>query len=112
DPVEERLWRGSQQIVLRPKSFSLLLYLLDNHGQLLSQKAILDAVWPNTHICDAVLRGRILEIRRALDDSSRAPKFIETVNRRGYRFIAQVQRAPGPLAYRKRARVPVAPWRI
>src|SRR5271170_3374800 len=88
DAGDERLWRASQPLILRPKSFKLLVYLLDNPGKLLTKDALLDAVWPNIHVSDAVLRGCIREIRQVLDDLAGAPKFVETVARRGYRFIA------------------------
>jgi len=73
----------------------LLRYLLDHPGKLLTKDVLLDAIWPNTHVSDAVLAGCIREIRQALDDLASAPKFIETVPRRGYRFIAQPRRIPG-----------------
>lgn len=94
DASDERLWRASQPLILRPKSFKLLVYLLDNPGKLLTKDALLDAVWPNIHVSDAVLRGCIREIRQVLDDLAGAPKFVETVPRRGYRFIAHARRVP------------------
>jgi DNA-binding winged helix-turn-helix (wHTH) protein/predicted ATPase len=112
DAAEGRVWRGSRHIVLRPKSFDLLLYLLDHAGKLLTKETLLGAIWPYTHVSDAVLRGCIREIRQALDDISHAPKFIETVHRRGYRFIAQPQRvlqAQAPSNGRVAARPHTAP---
>ena len=98
DTSDERLWRASQPMVLRPKSFKLLLFLLNNAGKLLTKDALLDAVWPDIHVSDAVLRGCVREIRMVLDDMAGAPQFIETVPRRGYRFIAQARKIPTPLA--------------
>src|SRR5690349_1731192 len=87
DAADGRVWRGCEQVTLRPKSFDLLLFLLDHAGTLVKKDALMRAIWPDTHVSDAVLRSCIGEIRRALDDVSQAPKFIETVHRRGYRFI-------------------------
>jgi DNA-binding winged helix-turn-helix (wHTH) protein/predicted ATPase len=98
DTGDERLWRASQPIVLRPKSFKLLLFLVNNAGKLLTKDTLLDAVWPDTHVSDAVLRGCVREIRMVLDDAAGAPQFIETVPRRGYRFIVQARKIPTPLA--------------
>jgi PAS domain S-box-containing protein len=95
DTAEERVWHGSRPVVLRPKSFALLRHLLDHPGKVLTKDVLLDAIWPKTYVSDAVLAGCIREIRQALEDLSRSPKFIETVHRRGYRFIAQPRRIPG-----------------
>ena len=95
DTADQRLWRGSNIIGLRPKSFDLLLYLLDHAGKLVTKKSLMDAVWRGTHVSDAVLRTSVGEVREALDDLCRTPKFIETVHGRGYRFIVQPQRIPG-----------------
>ena len=88
DPGGARLWQGSQAIRLRPKSFAVLQYLLEHPGQLVTKEELLTAVWPNTYVSDALVKDSILEIRRALGDDPRAPQFVETVHRRGYRFIA------------------------
>ena len=55
-----------------------------------SKQELLDAVWPDVFVGDAVLKGTIRELRKALGDDSHAPRFIETAHRRGYRFIAPV----------------------
>jgi PAS domain S-box-containing protein len=95
DTAEERVWHGSRPVVLRPKSVALLRYLLDHPGQLLTKNVLLDAIWANTYVSDAVLPSCIREIKQALDDLASTPKFIETVHRRGYRFIAQPRRISG-----------------
>jgi hypothetical protein len=70
-----------------PISFMLLEHLALRPGQLVSKAELLDAVWPDTHVTDSVLAGCVRELRRALDDDARAPRFVETAHRRGYRFI-------------------------
>ena len=78
DPSEHRLWRGSEEIVLRPKATALLEHLLRHSGELVTKQQLLDAVWPDTSVSDAVLRVCISEIRRALGDGATGTRLIET----------------------------------
>jgi predicted ATPase/DNA-binding winged helix-turn-helix (wHTH) protein len=89
DTTNELLWRGSERIRLRPKTFALLRILAERPGQLVTKNELLNAVWQNLHIGDEALKHCVAEIRRALNDSSEAPRFVETVHRRGYRFIGK-----------------------
>ena len=90
DENNEVLWDGSQAITLRPKAFAVLQYLLEHPGQLVTKQQLLDAVWPDAYVGDAVLKDIIRQIREALGDEAKSPQFIETAHRRGYRFIGQV----------------------
>src|SRR5215510_2196929 len=90
DPDNACLWRGTQPIALTPKAFDVLHYLVTHPDQLVTKDTLLDAVWPETAISDAVVRIAIGELRRALGDTAQAPRFIATVHRRGYRFVAPV----------------------
>jgi DNA-binding winged helix-turn-helix (wHTH) protein/tetratricopeptide (TPR) repeat protein len=90
DLANERLSRGSQVIKVRPKAFAVLNYLLGRPGKLVTKDELLNAVWPETFVGDAVLKVTIRQIREALDDDSKSPRFIETAHRRGYRFIGQI----------------------
>ena len=97
DLANERLCRGSQVIKLRPKAYAVLAYLLQRSGQLITKEELLDAVWPGTFVGEAVLKVSIRQLREALDDDPKLPRFIETAHRRGYRFIGQVaENAEGP----------------
>jgi class 3 adenylate cyclase/predicted ATPase len=100
DPDNACLWRGAQAIALTPKAFDVLHYLVTHPDQLVSKDILLDAVWPETAVSDAVVRIAIGELRRALSDTAQAPRFIATVPRRGYRFVAPVaeytEAVPGP----------------
>jgi DNA-binding winged helix-turn-helix (wHTH) protein/tetratricopeptide (TPR) repeat protein len=89
DPINERLWRGRQAIPLRPKAFAVLCYLAEKPGQLVTKEELLQAVWPESFVTDAVLKVSIREIRQAVGDDPETPQFIETIHRRGYRFIAE-----------------------
>src|SRR5215510_10061376 len=90
DPDNACLWRGPQPIALTPKAFAVLHYLVTHPDQLVTKDTLLDAVWPETAISEAVVRIAIGEVRRALGDTAQAPRFIATMHRRGYRFVAPV----------------------
>jgi DNA-binding winged helix-turn-helix (wHTH) protein len=90
DLDNEQLCRGPDVIALPPKEFMLLRCLLDRSGQLVSKTQLFTTVWPDTAVVDAVLTVAIGTLRKALGDDPRTPRFIETVHRRGYRFIGKV----------------------
>jgi TolB-like protein/DNA-binding winged helix-turn-helix (wHTH) protein/Flp pilus assembly protein TadD len=75
---------------IAPKAFDVLRYLVENPGRLVTQGELLDAVWPETYVNPEILRKYILDIRKILRDRPDKPAFIETVTKRGYRFIAPV----------------------
>jgi DNA-binding winged helix-turn-helix (wHTH) protein len=97
DPVNQCLWRGKQRLVLRPKPFAILQYLVDRTGSLVMQTELLEALWPDTFVQPEVLKTHIGGIRNALGDDPKHPKFIETLPRRGYRFIAPVCEPISPI---------------
>jgi DNA-binding winged helix-turn-helix (wHTH) protein len=78
--------REGREIALTPKAFAVLRCLLERRGRLVSKRELLDAVWPDTVVVDAVLKVVVLEIRKALGETGRSRGFIETLYRRGYRF--------------------------
>src|SRR5262245_39604879 len=90
DLANECLWRGSEAIKLRPKAFAVLNHLIERPAQLVTKADLLNAVWPETFVSDAVLKVTIRQLREALDDDPKSPRFIETAHRRGYRFIGQI----------------------
>src|SRR5262249_31909735 len=91
------LWRGAQAVHLSPKAFAVLHALVRHAGQLLTKDALLQAAWPDTAVSEAALTICIGELRKALGDAVQAPHFIQTVHRRGYRFVAPVT-VPAPPA--------------
>jgi DNA-binding winged helix-turn-helix (wHTH) protein len=93
DPANACLWRGTQPVALTPKAFDVLQYLVTHPDRLVTKDTLLDAVWPEIAISDAVVRIAIGELRRALGDTAQAPRFIATIHRRGYRFLAPVTMA-------------------
>jgi pimeloyl-ACP methyl ester carboxylesterase/DNA-binding winged helix-turn-helix (wHTH) protein len=88
DPVGGQLLHGSTPVPLAPKAFALLHYLAANAGRLVPKPELLQAVWPDVFVGDAVLKVTIREVRKALADDPQAPRYIETAHRRGYRFVA------------------------
>src|SRR3984885_10300031 len=90
DTANHLLLRNGDRVPLAPKTFDLLAYLVEHAGQLVSQDEILEALWSETYVNPEVLRKYILEIRRTLGDRSDNPEFIETVPKRGHRFVAPV----------------------
>lgn len=90
DPTNECLWRGKREIRLHPKAFGLLRYLLDRRGQMVTKESLLETIWPAVNVTEAVLSVYVAEIRKALGEDPKKPAFIETLHRRGYRFIAPV----------------------
>ena len=95
DLGNECLWHGTQSIALKPKDFAVLQCLVDQPGQLVTKQELLDSVWSGTTVSDGVLKVCIRRLRRALGDAATQPRFIETVHRRGYRFIAPLSSAAG-----------------
>ena len=90
DRANALLWRGQDRVVLAPKPFEVLCYLVERSGQLVTKDELLDAVWSDLHVSESSLTVAMNAVRAALGDDRSTPRFIETVTRRGYRFIAPV----------------------
>ncbi len=91
DPAEHALLRDGQPIPLRPKVFDLLLVLVENRGHLLDKDRLMSTVWAEQFVEEGNLNKNISMLRQALGESETGQKFIETVPKRGYRFIADVR---------------------
>ncbi|MGH8558294.1 MAG: ATP-binding protein, partial [Methylococcales bacterium] len=94
NPANQRLWREGEAVALRPKAFAVLSYLVEQRGQLVDKNQLLDAVWGHRHVSESVLEGCVSELRKALGDDAKAPRYLETAPRRGYRFVAEVKASP------------------
>jgi DNA-binding winged helix-turn-helix (wHTH) protein len=90
DEANECIWEEGKAIQLRPKAYAILRYLLERPKVLVTKQQLLDDVWPDTFVSDAVLKDCIRQLREALRDDAKTPTYIETAHRRGYRFIAAV----------------------
>jgi TolB-like protein/DNA-binding winged helix-turn-helix (wHTH) protein/Flp pilus assembly protein TadD len=93
DPSNERLWRETVEIPLRPKTFAVLRYLVEHPEQLVTKEELLNAVWAETVVGEDALTGCIRDLRKVLGDEAKRPQYIETVHRRGFRFIGAVVRS-------------------
>ena len=90
----ESAWCGDQRLTLMPRAFAVLRHLVDHAGRLVTKEALLTRVWRDAAVSDAALTTCIRDLRRALGDSPDAPRYIETVHRRGFRFIGRTESAP------------------
>jgi DNA-binding winged helix-turn-helix (wHTH) protein len=88
--TEQQLMRNGEPIKLAPKAFDVLLVLIQNKGCLVTKERLLEEVWPDTFVEEANLSVNIASLRKALDDGSPQQHCIETVPKRGYRFVAPV----------------------
>ena len=96
DLVNECLWRKlerrpDERVPLTPKAFAVLRYLVEHAGQLVTHDQLLDEVWRATHVQPQAVKREILYLRRALGDRPKKAVYIETLHRRGYRFVAAVR---------------------
>src|SRR6266540_5368551 len=90
DPAERALLRDGQPVPLTPKTFDLLLVLIENSGHLLEKDELMQRLWPNAVVEEANLPNNISLLRKALGDDASEHQYIETVPRRGYRFVGRV----------------------
>ncbi len=107
DPAACLVSRNGDSVHLEPKVMDLLVFLARKPGIVLSRDELLDEIWPGVVVSDEALTNAIIKLRKAFNDSARKPRFIETLPKRGYRLIAEVQNvgedaqpfsheAPGP----------------
>jgi DNA-binding winged helix-turn-helix (wHTH) protein len=94
DAGARQLFRSDTEVHLSPKAFDLLRILLDVRPTAVAKTELMERLWPGTFVSDANLSVLIGEIRRALDDDPRKPRFIRTAQRFGYAFCGSVVDAP------------------
>src|SRR5690349_5380390 len=90
------LLQDGKVIPLAPTPFAVLCALARQPGTLITKDALLDEVWGHQFVSESVLKTVIRKLRAVLNDDARQPRFIETVSRRGYRFIASDNASPAP----------------
>ena len=95
DAAEQQLWRDGEEIPLTPKAFGVLLMLIRNSGHAVSKEDFMREVWPDTIVEEKNLTDNISILRQALGDSTQEQRYIKTVPRRGYRFVADVRELTG-----------------
>lgn len=104
DPADERLWGPNGQVRLGNKAFMLLSRLIEEQGRLVTKDALFSSVWDGTIVSESALTSVVKELRRALGDDSKEPRFIQSVYGRGYRLLeparkvegSESERIPGP----------------
>src|SRR5689334_9328759 len=113
DTDQKVLLRQGKELPLTPKLFETLLILVENSGRIVQKEQFMERLWPHSFVEEANLTSNIQQLRKSLGDNARHPQYIETVTKRGYRFIADVQRVeatngvanaavPPPVSDRKR----------
>ena len=90
-PEERQLLRDNQPVQLTPKCFDLLVVLVENSGHLIGKDELLKRLWPDSFVEEANLSVNMSALRRALDEGPNEHQYVETVPRRGYRFVAGVR---------------------
>jgi len=103
------LFSGQREIKLTPKALALLAYLTERSDKVVTKDELFGAVWPETTVSDAALVTCIQELRQALKDDARHPRYIETLHRRGYRFIGKPANAAAQERVDGKARVLALP---
>ena len=86
-----RILKNGEPRRLTPRAFELLLFLIENAGRVVGKQEFFDSIWKESFVTDNALTRIVKEIRRVRGDAADAPRYIETVHKRGYRFIAQTR---------------------
>ena len=98
DPSQELLLEGTRKVPLTPKAYQTLLVLVENRGRTLGKDELLQKVWPDAFVEEATLAQNIFTLRKHLRDDRDTAQYIETVPKRGYRFVAEVREVRPPAA--------------
>src|SRR5215203_5386160 len=85
-----RVLKQNEPKSLTPRAFNILIYLIEHCGRVVEKQEIFEAIWKETFVTDNALMRAVKEIRRQLGDDAAAPRYLETVHKRGYRFIGNV----------------------
>ena len=94
DLDDRTLYSVEGEVALPPRACDTLAHLLGSAGRVVTKEELLEAAWPGVFVSDSALKEAIFLIRQALADDPRQPTYIQTVHRRGYRFVAPVSPAP------------------
>src|SRR5262245_22373532 len=91
DPQSRLLWRDGAEIALPPRVLGVLELLIERSGQIVARQELLDRVWKDAFVTDTSLAEAVSFLRQALGDDPQSPRYIQTVHRRGYRFLPAVR---------------------
>ncbi len=109
DAGKRLLFAGEEVIGLTPKAFDTLLALVEGRGAVLSKEELMRRVWPDQFVEENNLAQNIYAMRRALGDGDAGAKYVETIPKRGYRFVAEVELSEAPPAHESVGGAPAAP---
>ena len=96
------LWHQAEIVAVPPKALAVLWLLARQAGQVVSKATLLDTVWPETVVSEGTLTNCLSLLRHALGEDAQQPRYIATVHRLGYRFVAPVTPAGAPPPWRRR----------
>jgi Tol biopolymer transport system component/DNA-binding winged helix-turn-helix (wHTH) protein len=91
DASDFRVRKNGEPQKMTPKAFEVLIYLIENRGRVVEKRELFDQIWRENFVTDNALTRVVKEIRHTIGDDASAPRYIETVPKRGYRFIAEVE---------------------
>lgn len=111
DLVRHGLYKDGERVHLTPRPLETLIALVENRGAIVEKQRLIDTVWGGAFVTEDVLVQAIREIRRALDDDKDDPRFVQTVPRQGYRFVAEVEAEPSTALAPPAPAVPTRRWR-
>ena len=94
DRQSRLLWRDGTEVALPPRVLGVLEVLIDRPGQIVARQDLLDGVWKDAFVTDTSLAEAVSFLRQALGDDPQAPRYIQTVHRRGYRFLPVLTETP------------------
>src|SRR5690348_5071258 len=95
DPQSRLLWRDGTEIALPPRVLGVLEVLIERAGQVVARQDLLDRVWKDAFVSDTSLAEAVSFLRQALGDDPQSPRYIQTVHRRGYRFLPAIESGNG-----------------
>jgi len=94
NPADFQALRAGVRLEIEPKSFKVLMYLIENRERVVSKDELIEKVWSGTAVTDNALTRVIAQLRRELHDDARQPRYLETVPTVGYRFIGKLTEPP------------------
>src|SRR6266700_3451943 len=110
DPHEGILLSEGLRVRLEPKDLEILLVLVENHGHIVGKEELLEKVWPGTFVEEGNLARHISVLRQVLSQGQKGPQYIETIPKRGYRFVAPVREVDfSPTEEQLKQTAPAAP---
>ena len=94
EPRHFRILKSGQAQTIEPRAFDVLMFLIEHRDRVVEKQELFDEIWKQSFVTDSALAQEIKNIRRAIGDPGKCPRFIETVRKHGYRFIGQVEQVP------------------